>query len=341
MHQRLEHSRDTMMRLKRRSDSCSVAIVAAFALSILPSCASQSAPAASASTESSSGAAPGKARPEGSSRAVNVGCGFVLSETHDKVHFHLNLFGKDVRQVPKEGHFWWLVDGYLVESTIAVSDQVGDPGARGPTLLQKYMKWETDYTVKQNGWPPVDPRVEPPFKINGFDALSWTYRFPRPVPALGVELAGIIYLAVAIEDVVFVMAALLRGPTDARPGATVIFDALETIQRTPKPLDVEALSQWLKANPNKPWEGCAPDLEQIRSECRKLSETCVQKATKVVKTHPDFAVKIFRDACDANVAHGCAELGHAYSEGGVLPQDGKRADDAYAKACRLDPSWCD
>jgi TPR repeat protein len=52
-------------------------------------------------------------------------------------------------------------------------------------------------------------------------------------------------------------------------------------------------------------------------------------------------VKIFSDACNANIAGGCAELGHAYSEGGVLPQDGKRADDAYEKACRLDPSLCD
>jgi hypothetical protein len=244
----------------RSQAAASMAIVAAFALSILPSCATQSAPAASASAESStaqpSGASPTRARPPGSSRAVFVGCGFVLSETHDNVHFQLNLFGKKVRQVPKEGAFWWLVDDVLVESTVAVSDQVGDPSARGPTLLRKYMTWETDYTVKQNGWPPVDPHVEAPFKVNGFDALSWTYRFPRPVPALGVELAGIIYTAVAIEDVVFVMAALLRGPTDARPGATVIFNALETIQRTPNPLNVESLAQQLKANPDKPWDGC-------------------------------------------------------------------------------------
>jgi hypothetical protein len=192
----------------------------------------------------------------GSSRAINVGCGFVLSETHDNVHFQLNLFGKEVRQVPKDGHFWWLVDDVLVESTVAVSDQVGAPGARGPTLLRKYMTWETDYTVKQNGWPPVDPHVAGPFRIKGFDALSWTYRFPRPVPFLGHELVGVIYTAVAIEDVVFVLAAFLRGPADSRPGAAVIFDALETIQRTPSPLDVEALAQWLRANQSKPWDGC-------------------------------------------------------------------------------------
>ena len=244
----------------RSQAAASMAIFAAFALSILPACAAQSAPATSASAESSTaepaGPSPRRARPPGASRAVFVGCGFVLSETHDKVHFHLNLFGKKVRQVPKEGAFWWLVDDVLVESTVAVSDQVGDPNARGPTLLQKYMTWETDDTVKQNGWPPVDPHVEAPFKVNGFDALSWTYRFPRPVPALGVELAGIIYTAVAIEDVVFVMAALLRGPADARPGAEVIFAALETLQRTPNPLDLEAISQELKANPDKPWDGC-------------------------------------------------------------------------------------
>jgi GNAT superfamily N-acetyltransferase len=93
--------------------------------------------------------------------------------------------------------------------------------------------------------------------------------------------------------------------------------------------------------------GCASQprptdhLEAVRSECRKPSETCVQMATKLLKTHTDFAVQVFADTCAAKIASGCAELGHAYAEGGVLPQDGKRADDAYAKACRLDPLWCD
>ena len=77
------------------------------------------------------------------------------------------------------------------------------------------------------------------------------------------------------------------------------------------------------------------------AECAKPSDACVQKATGLLKTQPQEAVRIFTEACDAKVARGCAELGNAYSESGVLPQDGKRADEAYAKACRLDPLWCD
>jgi len=61
----------------------------------------------------------------------------------------------------------------------------------------------------------------------------------------------------------------------------------------------------------------------------------------LLKTHQDIALRIFSDACASGIARGCAELGRAYSEGDVLPQDGKRADDAFVKACRLDPSWCD
>ena len=82
-------------------------------------------------------------------------------------------------------------------------------------------------------------------------------------------------------------------------------------------------------------------LDELRNECRTPSDACVQAATRVLKSHPDAAVKAFSDACDANIAKGCVELGTAYSEGGALPQDAKRADTAFAKACRLDPLFCD
>jgi hypothetical protein len=85
----------------------------------------------------------------------------------------------------------------------------------------------------------------------------------------------------------------------------------------------------------------ADELEQVRAECRVLSEACVQRAVGILNSHPDAAVRIFSDACSSDIARGCVELGHAYSGDGVLPQDGKRADDAYARACRLDPGWCD
>lgn len=83
------------------------------------------------------------------------------------------------------------------------------------------------------------------------------------------------------------------------------------------------------------------ELALVRSACGVLSEACVQRAVSILSTHPDAAAKILSDACADGIATGCVELGHAYSEGGALPPDQVRADDAYAKACRLDPSWCD
>ncbi|HEY3497919.1 MAG TPA: hypothetical protein VGK73_24640 [Polyangiaceae bacterium] len=82
--------------------------------------------------------------------------------------------------------------------------------------------------------------------------------------------------------------------------------------------------------------------EELRKRCAvALDDECVQLAAKVSKTRPDAAVRIFSEACDANVARGCAELGTAYVHGEGLPQDGYRADAAFAKACRLDPLFCD
>jgi hypothetical protein len=81
---------------------------------------------------------------------------------------------------------------------------------------------------------------------------------------------------------------------------------------------------------------------ELRKQCGGvIDDSCVQLAAKVSKTRPDAAVGIFVEACDANVARGCAELGTAYVDGVGLPQDGIRADAAFVKACRLDPLFCD
>jgi hypothetical protein len=193
----------------------------------------------------------------GWSKAVNVGCGFVLTESHHDVHFQLNLFGDDVRQVPKQDHLWWLVDGILVETTVAIAGQIGDPDARGHELLKKYLAWETSYTAKQNGWPPVTPHAAPAFKVGGFDALTWVYPFPTPVTLLDDAVTGVAYGAVAVDHVVFAMAAFLRDRGDVERGIDVIYDVLGTIKRTQSSLDVEALSRELKSiPPEKRWHGC-------------------------------------------------------------------------------------
>jgi len=85
-----------------------------------------------------------------------------------------------------------------------------------------------------------------------------------------------------------------------------------------------------------------PGLDELRKQCEnQVNDGCVQLASKVSKTQPDAAVRIFSEACDANIARGCAELGTAYADGAGLSQDGKRADEMFVKACRLDPLFCD
>jgi hypothetical protein len=193
-------------------------------------------------------------REPGWSKGVFVGCGYVLAESHGHVHFQLNLFGKDVRRVPAEGHLWWLVDDVLLESTIAVAEQVGVGDARGTELLGRYMAWETEHAVRENGWPQVSPEGQS-FQINGLEMLSWSYRFPTPLSTLDQQVFGMVCAAAAIEDVVFVLAAPLRHPDDIRPAVTVMVTALESLQRTEAPMDVEAVAQRLRAD-TAPWEGC-------------------------------------------------------------------------------------
>lgn len=78
------------------------------------------------------------------------------------------------------------------------------------------------------------------------------------------------------------------------------------------------------------------------ADCQRTpTEACVKEAAGSLKTSPGEASKILSAACDADIASGCAELGMALREGGALPVDAVKGDELLAKACRLDPGYCD
>jgi hypothetical protein len=93
------------------------------------------------------------------------------------------------------------------------------------------------------------------------------------------------------------------------------------------------------------WDGktlASDELTAQVPECQRApTEACVKEAAVLLRTHPGEAARILSLACDANIASGCAELGMALREDGALPTDDVRADEALAKACRLDPGYCD
>lgn len=191
-------------------------------------------------------------------KAVYVGCGYLLAESYGNVHFQASIFGSSVRNLPQPGHFWWLVDDVLVETIVASADMVGDPSARGTNLLKKYMTWETEYLAKENDCPPPTADVARPFESAGFEGLSWGFGFPHAVPWMNQIVVAIAYAGVTIDDMVFVLAAPIRGDHDLEPANQAMGRILRTIRRTDVPLDVDALSQQIKRNPGKRWDGCPP-----------------------------------------------------------------------------------
>jgi hypothetical protein len=150
-----------------------------------------------------------------------------------------------------------MVDDVLVESTVATAAAMGDRSLRGRSLLRRYLEWETQYASEQNGWALRVPPVTQ-FEVNGHSALAWTYVYPSPIELFSVETTGALYITVAVDHVVFILASPLRGGPDIDPATRIMFDAIQTIEQTPEPFDVNALAREIKAlDGSEQWVGCS------------------------------------------------------------------------------------
>ena|SRR3954453_13332004 len=197
-----------------------------------------------------------KASPVGpAGGTVFVGCGYLVVENHGSIHFSVLVTGKDVGQARK-GESVFVVDGVLIETTTTTAREVGSPSARGLPLLRDYMAWESAYSAKKNGWPPVHPDGEPvPLGVSGIEAFMWGYDFPSPIEVLGVTVVRVAYLTAAIDDVIFVASAPARSEDDLHVVWQRLGRVVRALKRSPVAIDIFGLSAELKAS-KEPWSGC-------------------------------------------------------------------------------------
>lgn len=193
---------------------------------------------------------------EPSSGSVFVGCGFLLAENYGRTTFTVLLPAEQARSVPNGKFTAWILDDVLVETVSTTVDDVKAPKLRGAPLLREYMDLEMQYLATIPGWAGVErPEIGNIDLGVPFPTLSWMAKPTGNVEVLGQKITGLLYVASAIEDVVFVVAAPIRSPADLPAAGPMIERILRTLRRTTAPTDIHALSDQIK-NSDEPWPGC-------------------------------------------------------------------------------------
>jgi hypothetical protein len=136
----------------------------------------------------------------------------------------------------------FIMDDVLLEFATATAAGIGQPLARGPDLLRAYLKSEASFISQSNHWPELSPTVEPAQSgVPGVDALRWTYDPPVQGQVLGRKVARVMYLTVAIGDVVFALSAPMRTEDDPHIVGAKLEAVVRTVRLSSTPLDVGEL----------------------------------------------------------------------------------------------------
>jgi len=150
-----------------------------------------------------------------------------------------------------------VLDGIVVEATVATAAEIGVPDARGTELLKAYQRWEADYASKQNGWPP--PQIASTraldFHMTGIDVVAWEYDVPGDLTVLGEKVTHVGYLTAAIDDAVFALAVPMRSGQNVDAAVERAGRTMQTLKRLQRPLELVEVSEQMKRAP-RDWPDC-------------------------------------------------------------------------------------
>jgi hypothetical protein len=195
---------------------------------------------------------------EPASGAVFVGCGFLVAEHHGATNFTVLMVAEEAKQVPDKENTAWVLDGVLVETTSASASDIGFPSARGESLLQRHLDWETKDLGKKSAWMNLKPPTIGKIDLGvEFPTMTWIVDATGDAEVLGVKIAHLLYVTAAIDDVVFVMAAPMRSRDELGVVGPSLQRSLRTLKKVSRPTDILKLSKEVRESP-PPWKGCPP-----------------------------------------------------------------------------------
>jgi hypothetical protein len=176
------------------------------------------------------------------SATVFLGCGFLLAEHHGATVFSAVLAGDEMKQVKSDGSVI-LLDGVLVQVTVAPASEIGAPTLRGTDLLQRHMLWEAKYVTDAKNWPALHPGGDPiDLGLGDIKTMIWGYDAPELFEVEGVKMNRTMYVTAAIDDFVLTLGAPMRPEDDARHTGRVLFRSMRTLRREAAPIDIFAIS---------------------------------------------------------------------------------------------------
>jgi hypothetical protein len=190
------------------------------------------------------------------SGSVFVGCGFLVAENHGATNFTVLLAADHARTFPAGTEGAFILDNVAVQTTSATAKGMGAPTLRGQALLQRHLEWEAQYLSTRPAWKGLEsPEIG---KIDlglPMPTLAWVVKPTGRVEVLGQPIVGLLYVTVAIDDVVFALVGPMRSPREIEIVGPAFQRILRTLRQTSSPTDIFALSTRLKST-HEPWPGC-------------------------------------------------------------------------------------
>ena len=192
------------------------------------------------------------------SGAVYVGCGYFVAENHGSTNFTVLLLAKKALQVPQQSYTAWVLDGVLVETTVARASEMASPLLRGDALLRRYLEWEAQDLAKKPGWAGMQRPTIGKIDLGvPFPSLVWIADATGDVEVLGQKIGHLLYVTAAVDDLVFVMAAPLRSRDELGVVGPTLERSLRTLKKMSRPTDIHSLSAEIRSS-KTPWKGCRP-----------------------------------------------------------------------------------
>lgn len=175
---------------------------------------------------------------------ITTQSGMLLIWNQPEDHFTVEIPGKQIAKLPGTDHFFFSVDGVVVQVGTAGVEQFAptSSGTDAQSVLVAHRDWEVAYIREALG-ASFDVTSESVDLGAVGKGLLWSYAMPRGVKT---EVKRQLYLTVFAGDGVILFNGAVTAEADERRVRELLVAIASSLRVSPTPIDVEKLQQQLK-----------------------------------------------------------------------------------------------
>ena len=194
-------------------------------------------------------AAPAKASQGGPWFALVTPDGLLVAINDHSLHMTLELRGADVRP-GRDDATLYLVDGQIVQFTVASSTDLGAGGTQGKALLEVHMAWESRYIAESLGLPNVPRRLAEGDAPAGRPWLVWVIdQTPLPDSTAETRGTGNVFATTVVEGQILVVSSPIVGAATDTDVSKRLIEILASLDMRAAPISPEVESRRLRGEP--------------------------------------------------------------------------------------------